>query len=94
MSQAITYTEARQNLAETMNRVCDHHEPVIITRQKSPSVVLMSLEDYNAIMDYVQAGCEQLGIETRPMPPGCGIHCTPLTRARRYSMTLRINVED
>ena len=51
MSQAITYTEARQNLAETMNRVCDHHEPVIITRQKSPSVVLMSLEDYNAIME-------------------------------------------
>ena len=33
MSQAITYSEARQNLAETMNRVCDHHEPVIITRQ-------------------------------------------------------------
>ena len=30
MSQAITYSEARQNLAETMNRVCDHHEPVII----------------------------------------------------------------
>jgi antitoxin YefM len=51
MSQAITYTEARQNLAETMNRVCDHHEPVIITRQKSPSVVMMSLEDYNAIME-------------------------------------------
>ena len=51
MSQAITYTEARQNLAETMNRVCDHHEPDIITRQKSPSVVLMSLEDYNAIME-------------------------------------------
>ena len=23
MSQAITYSEARQNLAETMNRVCD-----------------------------------------------------------------------
>lgn len=40
MSQAITYTEARQNLAETMNRVCDHHEPVIITRQKSPVLTL------------------------------------------------------
>ena len=36
MSQAITYSEARQNLAETMNRVCDHHEPVIITRQNHP----------------------------------------------------------
>ena len=51
MSQAITYSEARQNLADTMNRVCDHHEPVIITRQKSPSVVMMSLEDYNSIME-------------------------------------------
>ena len=51
MSQAITYSEARQNLAETMNRVCDHHEPVIITRQKSPSVVMMALEDYNSIME-------------------------------------------
>ena len=51
MSQAITYSEARQNLAETMSRVCDHREPVIITRQKSPSVVMMSLEDYNAIME-------------------------------------------
>ena len=51
MSQAITYSEARQNLANTMNRVCDHHEPVIITRQKSPSVVMMSLEDYNSIME-------------------------------------------
>ena len=51
MSQAITYSEARQNLAETTSRVCDHHEPVIITRQKSPSVVMMSLEDYNAIME-------------------------------------------
>ena len=51
MSQAITYSEARQNLADTMNRVCDHHDPVIITRQKSPSVVMMSLEDYNSIME-------------------------------------------
>lgn len=51
MSQAITYSEARQNLADTMNRVCDHHEPIIITRQKSPSVVMMSLEDYNSLME-------------------------------------------
>ena len=45
MSQSITYTKARQTLAETMNRVCDHHEPVIITRQRFPSVVMISLED-------------------------------------------------
>lgn len=51
MPDAITYSEARQNLAATMAQVCDHHEPVIITRQKAPSVVMMSLEDYFSIME-------------------------------------------
>ena len=41
---AITYSAARQNLAQTMNAVCENHAPVIITRQKSEPVVLMSLE--------------------------------------------------
>ena len=48
---AISYTQARQNLAETMNSVCDGHEPVIITRQKAPAVVMLSLEDYNSIQE-------------------------------------------
>ncbi|MDD2967829.1 MAG: type II toxin-antitoxin system prevent-host-death family antitoxin [Desulfovibrionaceae bacterium] len=51
MPDAIAYSEARQNLAATMAQVCDHHEPVIITRQKAPSVVMMSLEDYSALME-------------------------------------------
>lgn len=51
MSQAITYTEARQRLADTMDRVCDSHQPVIITRQKARPVVMMSLDDYNSIME-------------------------------------------
>lgn len=51
MPTAITYSEARQKLAATMAQVCDHHEPVIITRQKSPSVVMMSLEDYSSLME-------------------------------------------
>jgi antitoxin YefM len=45
----ITYTAARENLAETMDRVCDDHQPVIITRQKQRSVVILSLEDYEAL---------------------------------------------
>jgi antitoxin YefM len=32
-----------------MERVCDEHEPLIITRNNSRSVVIMSLEDYNSI---------------------------------------------
>jgi antitoxin YefM len=49
--QAITYTQARQHLAQTMAEVCDGHEPVIITRQKAPAVVMMSLEDYNSMKE-------------------------------------------
>ena len=49
--QAITYTQARQNLAQTMSVVCDGHEPVIITRQKAPAVVMVSLEDYNSMKE-------------------------------------------
>lgn len=48
---AITYTSARQQLAQTMNEVCENHMPVIITRQKAEAVVMMSLSDYNSIQE-------------------------------------------
>jgi antitoxin YefM len=47
--EAITYTAVRQNLAKTMEKVCKDHSPVIVTRKKSDSVVIMSLEDYEAL---------------------------------------------
>lgn len=47
--EAITYTHARSHLAETMENVCDNHAPVIITRQHQRSVVMMSLQDYQAL---------------------------------------------
>lgn len=46
---AISYTAARQNLAKTMDRVCFDHEPIIITRKNDQAVVMMSLEDFNAL---------------------------------------------
>lgn len=46
---AITYTAARQNLAKTMDRVCLDHEAIIITRNNDQSVVMMSLDDFNAL---------------------------------------------
>jgi antitoxin YefM len=45
----ITYTNARQNFKSTMDKVCDDRAPLIITRQDADSVVMMSLEDYNAL---------------------------------------------
>lgn len=46
---AISYTAARQNLAKTMDRVCSDHAPIIITRNNEQSVVMISLEDFNAL---------------------------------------------
>ncbi len=45
----LTYTTARASLAKTMKKVCEDHEPVIITRQKEESVVIISLDDYKAL---------------------------------------------
>lgn len=45
----ITYSEVRSKLAETMEKVCDDHTPVIITRKNSRSVVMISLDDYEAM---------------------------------------------
>lgn len=47
--KAISYTNARSNLAKTMEKVCDDHDPVIITRRNESSVVMMSLEDFQAL---------------------------------------------
>lgn len=46
---AITYSAARANLASVMDRVCGDHEALIITRSGERSVVMLSLEDYNAL---------------------------------------------
>lgn len=47
---AITYTAARASLADTMDRVCEDHEPVIITRSGGErAVVMMSLEDFKSL---------------------------------------------
>ncbi len=46
---AVSYTTARANLAATMTRVCQDHEPLIITRSNADSVVMLSLDDYKAL---------------------------------------------
>ena len=48
---AVTYTYVRNNLAQTLEKVCDDHDPVIVTRQNQNSVVIMSLEDYESLTE-------------------------------------------
>ncbi len=45
----VTYTTVRANLASAMDKVCNDHEPLIITRNGAQSVVMLSLEDFKAL---------------------------------------------
>ena len=47
--KAITYTAAREGLASTMDKVCRDRSPVIITRNRNQSVVMLSLADYEQL---------------------------------------------
>lgn len=42
-----SYSDLRKNLAATLDRVAEDHEPVVITRDKGkPAAVPISLEDF------------------------------------------------
>jgi len=45
----LTFTDTRQNLKDVMDRVVEDHTPIMITRQKAESVVMVSLSDWNAM---------------------------------------------
>ena len=51
MVDVTTYSEARQNLAELLDRVVNDNEPVIVARKKRGSVVLVSLAEWNSIQE-------------------------------------------
>jgi len=47
--KALSYTALRRTLAKTMEKVCDDHEPIVITRKNEGAVVMLSLEDYESL---------------------------------------------
>jgi antitoxin YefM len=49
----VSYSELRNNLASYMDEVCDDHAPLVITRQNARSVVMMSEEEYEGLMETV-----------------------------------------
>ena len=46
---SMSYTAARSNLAKTMEQVCNDHTPVAITRKGQGAVVLISMDDFQAL---------------------------------------------
>jgi antitoxin YefM len=49
--RVVNYTEFRNNLAESLNAVNNDKEIVVVSRSKGKNVVVMSLEEYNAIQE-------------------------------------------
>lgn len=50
----LSFSQARENLKQTMDDVCRDHEPALITRQRGEPVVLISLDDYNQMCEKIQ----------------------------------------
>ncbi len=44
-----TYTEAREKLSDIIEKVCEDHDPLIITKRRDKAVVMISLDDYESM---------------------------------------------
>ena len=49
--KSISYTAARENLASTINRVCEDQAPIVITKNRDRAVVMLSLADYESLQE-------------------------------------------
>jgi antitoxin YefM len=49
----VSYSELRSKLASYMDEVCENRAPLFVTRQNARSVVLMSEDDYEGLMETV-----------------------------------------
>ncbi|HPQ97786.1 MAG: type II toxin-antitoxin system prevent-host-death family antitoxin [Thiothrix sp.] len=49
----MTYSEARASFKKTLDDVCKHHDPTVITRQRGEHVVMLSLADYNSMQETI-----------------------------------------
>jgi len=47
---AVNYTTIRNNLKDYCDKVTDEFETVVVTRKDEKNVVIISLEEYNALM--------------------------------------------
>lgn len=47
----VSYTELRTNLAKYMDEVCDSRAPLHITRQNARTVVMVSEEEYEGMVE-------------------------------------------
>ena len=49
--QAILYSQARNNLRQIINKVCDDYDEIMITTKDEKTAVLISYEEYSAMKE-------------------------------------------
>jgi len=49
----VSYTELRSKLSSLMDTVCDSRAPLLVTRQNARSVVMLSEDEYEGLMETV-----------------------------------------
>ena len=47
--QTMNFSQTRQNLASTFDKVVENAMPVVVTRQNKESVVIISMKDFRAL---------------------------------------------
>ena len=74
----VTYSEARANLKDVMDRVVEDKTEVIVTRRKAEAVVMVSLSEWNSISETLHLlsspkNAERLRKSIRDMDAGKGV---------------------
>jgi antitoxin YefM len=74
----VTYSDARANLKDVMDRVVEDKTEVIVTRQKAEAVVMVSLSEWNSISEtlhllYSPKNAKRLRDSIRQMNAGKGV---------------------
>ena len=46
---AVNYSDLRQNLKKYLDGIYHDHEPLIVTRKNNENVVILSVDDFNAL---------------------------------------------
>lgn len=48
---AVSYSDLRKNLKSYMDKVYFDHDPLIITRKNNENLVLLSIDEYNSLIE-------------------------------------------
>ncbi|MEK7747755.1 MAG: type II toxin-antitoxin system prevent-host-death family antitoxin [Nitrospirota bacterium] len=48
---AVSYSDLRQNLKTYLDRAYFDHDPLIITRKNSENLVILSIDEYNSLLE-------------------------------------------